>query len=135
MRDVKERKKGGKGEMEGVLVKSEGNGGKRRVGNVDNDSETPKCNKRRRREPVMAAVSGEDKGEVQDPSTTNTTATVKRSSLFRGVSRSGFSSSYSSSCSSPPLNCLIDLSMGTKECDYKYKNPKEFVSYWSCTHH
>lgn len=86
----KERKKGGKGEMEGVLVKSEGNGGKRRVGNVENDSETPKCNKRRRREPVMAAVSGEDKGEVQDPSTTNTTATVKRSSLFRGVSRSGF---------------------------------------------
>ncbi|RWR80573.1 AP2-like protein ethylene-responsive transcription factor [Cinnamomum micranthum f. kanehirae] len=80
--------------MEGVLVKREGNSGRRRAGILENESETPKCSKRRRREPVVAAASGEDKGELQDPSTTNTTSTVKRSSRFRGVSRHRWTGRY-----------------------------------------
>lgn len=72
-------------EMEGVLVKREGNGGRRGGGAIE--GEEPKCIKRRRREPVG---NKDDKREVQDPSSTptsNATAPVKRSSRFRGVSR------------------------------------------------
>lgn len=83
-------------EMEGVLVKREGNGGRRGGGAIE--GEEPKCIKRRRREPSMAVVGNkDDKREVQDPSSTttsNATAPVKRSSRFRGVSRYSSFSCY-----------------------------------------
>ncbi|RWR87984.1 AP2/ERF domain-containing protein [Cinnamomum micranthum f. kanehirae] len=82
--------------MEGVLVKREGNGGRRGGGAIE--GEEPKCIKRRRREPSMAVVGNkDDKREVQDPSSTttsNATAPVKRSSRFRGVSRHRWTGRY-----------------------------------------
>ena len=74
-----------------LMVKREENQGRRRgfmaVDNKNNVVQSPRCGKRRRREPAVSVLGC---GDNQQQTTDNQTAcatTVKRSSRFRGVSR------------------------------------------------
>ncbi|KAK2657987.1 hypothetical protein Ddye_011039 [Dipteronia dyeriana] len=89
--------------MEMLMVKIEENQGRRRgflaVDNNNNNVQSPRCGKRRRREPAVSILGCGDNQNLsqQQQTTDNQTAcatTVKRSSRFRGVSRHRWTGRY-----------------------------------------
>lgn len=76
--------------MERMMVKSEENIGKRYLCMVDSEVQSVRGLKRRRREPAAVTVRTEDQSQSlqQQTNQTSPATTVKRSSRFRGVSRS-----------------------------------------------
>lgn len=72
-----------------MMVKNEQNLGRRRVCSTEGDIQAVRCVKRRRRDPAVVTLGAED-NQTQQHQTDQTSAatTVKRSSRFRGVSRS-----------------------------------------------
>lgn len=85
--------------MEMNLIKPEAGSGSRSSCNVESNISMTKCLKRRRRSPSLAQGVEKQQGKppglpLGDPPTAaaaTTTTTVKRSSRFRGVSRSNLS--------------------------------------------
>ncbi|KAF9663706.1 hypothetical protein SADUNF_Sadunf17G0079900 [Salix dunnii] len=78
--------------MEMMMIKNEGNPGRRRFLTADREAQVARCVKRRRRDPATVAL-GSDDGQSQQQlpqqqnHQTSVATTVKRSSRFRGVSR------------------------------------------------
>ena len=86
--------------MEMNLVKPEAGSGSRSLCNVETDISMTKCVKRRRRSPSLAQGVEPQQSKppglplADPPTAAATTTTVKRSSRFRGVSRSNSSHTH-----------------------------------------
>ena len=85
--------------METMVVKNEENVGRRRMCVANGEAERTRSVKRRRRDTTVAALSNSDDNNQSDQNqqqlpqqqvdqTSSNATTVKRSSRFRGVSRS-----------------------------------------------